>query len=116
MVSVEFALLLWIIILVAVFFILKAYRITWWSSLVFSLLVSWIVLCLVYPFSSCGHFGCRGEHCNNDSNGWKTGDALFLFVGLITIIIVIIYLIQRVFRDREDHTPHQQVTQSPYEY
>lgn len=127
-ISVEFAILLWVIILVIVFFILKAYRITWWSSLVFAMLVSWIVLCLTYPFNSCCMFGRNGsEECDDDecdrhgkhkgSNSKISNDAgLFCLISSVTIIIVIVYLIQRVFRDREDYTQHQQKTMSPYQY
>lgn len=137
-ISVEFAILLWIIILVIVFFILKTYRITWWSSLVFSMLVSWIVLCLAYPFSACPKFNRSDKRSNNHSNKYSSEcsdddcdrhrnhmtftnnitneDGLFYLISLVTIVIVIVYLIQRVFRDREDYTSHQQNTMSPYQY
>jgi len=131
--SVEFAILLWIIVLVIVFFILKTYRITWWSSLVFAMLVSWIILCLAYPFSTCPKFN-RNNHSNKYSSECRdddfdrhdkhresehnitNDDELFLLISLVTILIVIVYLIQRVFRDREDYTSHQQNTMSPYQY
>ncbi len=127
--SVEFALLLWIIILVSVFFILKAYRITWWSSLVFALFVSWILLSLSYPFHSCLQFDrrqmtisypeeCDDEDCDRHGKHKesKNIDGIFFLISFVTIIIVIVYLIQKVFRDREDYTPHQQKTMSPYQY
>ena len=129
--SVEFAFLLWVIILVIIFFILKAYRITWWSSLVFALIVSWIVLCLVYPMSRCGNkdkrhssydgytdyesdYDCDDHH--DDKHEWRSEDALFCLITLVTVVIVLVYIIQRVFRDREDYTHHQQKTMSPFQY
>ena len=89
----EFAFLLWLLILIVLFFILRSYNITWWSSLVFSLVVAWIILCLVYPFQI-----QNGVYISHPT------DKLVALISIVTIVILIIYIIQRVFTDRED--PH----------
>ena len=88
----EFAFLLWLLVLVVIFFILKSYRVTWWSSLVFALLVAWIVLAFIYPF-----------HVQNGVYMAQSADKLLGLISIVTIVILIIYIIQRVFTDREDH-------------
>jgi uncharacterized membrane protein len=94
--SCEFAFLLWLLVLVVLFFILRNYGITWWSSLVFGLIIAWIVLVLVYPFDISG--GRYNMHY---------GDGLVGLITLVTVIIVIVYLIQQVFTDRDHHYHHQ---------
>ena len=92
----EFAFLLWLLVLIVLFFILRSYGITWWSSLVFSLLVALIVLMFVYPFD-----------VQNGQYVMHPPDKLLGLICLITIIIVIVYIIQRVFTDREHHHHHK---------
>ena len=86
----EFAFLLWLLVLVVLFFILRSYGITWWSSLVFALIISWVVLVLVYPFEV-----VNGQYV------MQAADKLVALITLITVIIVIVYIIQQVFTDRD---------------
>ncbi len=93
MISPEFAFLLWILVLIVFFFIVRSFCIKWWPSLVFAFLLAWIVLIAVFPWGlltrwSTGTAGCYGE-------------GLFAVITIVTIVILIIYIIQRVFTDRE---------------
>lgn len=120
--GIEFCFVLWIIILVVVFFIVRSFGVRWWSSLVFALVVAWILLVVLFPMDhvfnlfgifhgkdrdghhdrDCDRDDCDdrdcGRHEKDCSGGW-----LFCFITLLTVVIVIVYLIQRVFRDREEN-------------
>ena len=86
----EVSVLIWLIVLIVIFLILRAYGIRAWSAFVFSAAVALIILMLIYPFRIVnGFYRASGL------------DGLIAFIGFVTAIIVIIYLIQKVFADRE---------------
>ena len=86
----EFALLIWLLVLVILFFILRSYCIRWWSAFVFALFIAWIVLVAVYAPS--GYRNGGWNRCNSD---WFVG-----LISLVTFVIILVYVGQRVFHDR----------------
>src|SRR5665811_296058 len=99
----EWSFLLWIIVLVVVFFILRNFGIGWWPALVGALIIAWFFLAFAFPWVE----GCPdGDHGGNgvlgrfrlnvDSRAAGVG-----VIGLITIILVLIYLFQQIFKDRD---------------
>lgn len=100
--SAEFALLLWLLVVVILFFIVRSLRITWWSSFVFAIFIGWIVLMFAFPWGS--GFSVNGASLAFD--GAYTGAyALMALISLVSIIILIVYLFQKVFTDREACPP-----------
>lgn len=90
------AYLIWFIVFIVLIAILRAFKIRWFSTIVFSLVVSLIVLSFIYPFKTNKRNG-KHEYCSDD--------AFFGFLCVITIILLIIWIIWKVFSDRECH-PH----------
>lgn len=98
-----YAFIIWILVVVVVFFLARNYNITWWSSLVLALFIGLLVL-----VSAVWLRDFRGEDCDDsdDSRDRKCGEWndlgrwVLCFFALISIIIVIIYVIQRVFEDQ----------------
>lgn len=86
----EASVLIWLIVFIIVLLILKAYGIRTWSAIVFALAVALIILMLVYPFRLVnGFYRAQGL------------DGLVAFIGFITAILIIIYIVQKVFSDRD---------------
>lgn len=84
------AYLIWFIILIVLIWILRAFNIRWFSAIVFSLIVSCIVLSALYPFKTKNG---KYEYCSSD--------ALFGVISVFSIILVIIWFIWKVFTDRD---------------
>lgn len=112
--GIEFAFVLWIIIVVVVFFIVRSYGVHWWSAIVFALLTAWVLLAVLFPWDNIfdlfrkdddHHRECDRDECDHRDCGRRkkdcTGAWLFCFIGLLTVVVVVVYLIQRVFRDRD---------------
>lgn len=103
MISLEFAILFWIVILVSVFFILRNSHINWYSSLAFSLLISWIILIALYG-------SVHNENDCDEPVKWLDHitkvDPIILFITAATIIFVLVYMIISVFRNRDFNEVH----------
>ena len=93
-----FAFIIWILVVVVIFFLARNYNITWWSSLVLALFFGLLVLLTAV------HLRGSDDDCDDDSRGkgdlGNVGRWVLGFFALISIIIVIIYVIQRVFEDQ----------------
>lgn len=87
------AYLIWFIVLIVLIWILRCFNISWFSAVVFSLVVAWIVLAAVYPVK---YRHGKYEYCN--------ADALLGIITVFTVILVIIWFIWKVFTDRECNT------------
>lgn len=83
------AYIVWLVILIILIIILRAVGIRWFSTIVFSLVVAWIVLAIIYPVKF-----ENGIYCYNSY------DCLYGFITLVTVILLVIYLIWKVFTDR----------------
>ena len=86
----ESAILIWLVVFVLLFVILWFYGIRTWSALVFSLFIALIILLLLFPFRVINGF-----------YRYQTNDNLVAFIFVITVILVTIYIVQRVFSDRK---------------
>ena len=86
----ETAILIWLVVFVLLFVILWFYGIRTWSALVFSLFIALIILLLLFPFRVINGF-----------YRYQTNDNLVAFIFVITVILVTIYIVQRVFSDRK---------------
>ena len=89
------AYLIWFIVLIVFIGILRAYGIRWFSAVIFSLIISWIILACVYPFDKTD---CEYNYHSND--------AFFGFITTLTVILLIIWVIWKVFTDRPHHGQH----------
>lgn len=83
------AYIIWLVILIILIIILRAVGIRWFSTIVFSLVVAWVVLAIIYPVKF-----ENGIYCYNSY------DCLYGFITLVTVILLVIYLIWKVFTDR----------------
>nr|QBK89923.1 MAG: uncharacterized protein LCPAC101_02060 [Pithovirus LCPAC101] len=106
--AVEWTFIVWLIIVVLVFFLTRNYNITWWSSLVLALLAGLFVLLI--GVGLCFRDSVGGD-CDDESSDFSSrhsrkrcdnGFALPLlgFILLISVVVIVIYLIQRVFDDQ----------------
>ena len=91
-ISSGWALVIWLIIFIILIVILRAIRIRWFSNIVFSALVAAFILPWIFPL----RFTPRGKYIHK-SEDWLLGLILFS-----TAILVIIYIIWKVFTDREE--------------
>ena len=85
------ALLIWLVVGLIVFFAARYYRITLWSSFVLALLVAGIVLAIVYPVTGMPA-GLTG------GSGLQTLYWLILF---LSSLIFVIYIVHKAVTDRE---------------
>lgn len=85
------ALIIWLIVLIILIVILRACRIGWFSAIVFSAIVAAFVLCFVFPLD-----------IKNSRYRHKSEDSIFGLIWLVTAILVIIYIIWKVFTDRDE--------------
>jgi magnesium-transporting ATPase (P-type) len=94
------AYLIWFIIFIVLIAILRAFQIRWFSTIVFSLIVSLIVLGFIYPFNT---------NYKTKKYEWCSDDAFFGFLCVITIVLLIIWIIWKVFTDRDCYDVYKQV-------
>ena len=96
----EFVFFIWIIIVIIIFFLARNYNITWWSSLVLALFFGLLVLiaAIHLPLGEC-HEDDSSYDRHRDSE-WDLGKVILGLIAIISIVIVIIYIIQRVFEDQ----------------
>ncbi len=85
------AYIIWFIILVVLIWILRAFAIKWFSTIVFAFVISSIILCFIFPIDM-----------RDGKYNFNTGDALFGIIVVFTIILLIIWFIWKVFTDREE--------------
>jgi hypothetical protein len=91
-ISATVAFFIWLIVLIIVVAILRAIGIRWFSAIVFGLLVAAVVYCAFSPL--------RFEHGKYIH---KAEDNIFGLIMIITFILVVIYIIYKVFTDY-DHS------------
>lgn len=82
------AFIIWLIVLIVIIWILRAIGIRWFSACIFGLLIAACVLCFIFPLRV-----VRGKYI------FKSEDSLFGIIILITLILLIIYIIWKVFTD-----------------
>ena len=85
------ALLIWLVVALIVFFAARYYRIAMWSAFVLALLVAGIVLAIVYPVTGMPT-GLTG------GNGLQSVYWLILF---LSSLIFVIYIVQKAVTDRD---------------
>ncbi len=88
-ISAGVAFFIWLIVLIIIIWILRAIGIAWFSTIVFSFIVATFILTLFFPLQF-----VDGRYMH------KSEDAIFGLIHLITWILVIIYIIWKVFSDR----------------
>ena len=91
-ISVGVAVCIWIVVLIILIIILRAIGIRWFSTIVFSALVAAVVLCFIFPL--------RFSHGKYHH---KSEDGIFGLILVITWILVIIYIIWKVFTDYDQN-------------
>jgi len=84
------AYLIWFIVLIILIWILRAFGIRWFSAVVFSLVVSWIVLTCIYPY-----------HIRDGKYQYCSSDVLLGLITVFTVILLIVWFIWKVFTDRD---------------
>lgn len=84
------AFIIWFIVLIVLIGILRCFKIRWFSAIGFSAVVAAIVLSAIYPFQT--HNG-KYEYCNTD--------ALYGIIICFTVILIVIWIIWKVFTDIE---------------
>ena len=82
------ALLLYIVVFVLAFFIARYLKITVWSSFIFAVVISSLILPLLFPVN-----GLTG------ANSYLAG--VYLVVGIATLFLMYWYIFERIFNDRE---------------
>lgn len=103
--GIEVIFIIWLLILIVVFFLARNYNITWWSSLVLAVFFGLLVLltALHLPFDCEEDDKDKGESWSSSKN-WKdrfdASRAILGLIAVISIVIVVIYLVQRVFEDQ----------------
>ena len=105
----EWTFIVWLIVVVLVFFLTRNYNITWWSSLVLALLAGLFVIMIGAGFCL---RDLDGKDCDDESSDYRGGRrgkrkdnsqfvlSLLGFFFLISIVVIVIYLVQRVFDDQ----------------
>ena len=91
-ISAGVAFFIWLVILLIIIWLLRSIGIRWFSTIVFSFIVATFILTLFFPLRF--H---EGKYIH------KSEDALFGLIHLVTWILVIIYIIWKVFSDRDPH-------------
>lgn len=103
--GVEYCLIVWLIVVIVIFFLARNYNITWWSSLVLALFFGLLVIIAAV------HLGHTNDRCDDDSesshdghkkgySNYGFGELLLGLLVLISVVIVVVYIIQRVFDDK----------------
>lgn len=85
------AFVIWLVVLIILIWVLRAIGIRWFSAVGASLLFATLILCCVYP--------CEW---NDGVMVLGTKDSLFGFIVFITIVVIIIWILYKVFTDRDD--------------
>jgi uncharacterized membrane protein len=105
--GVEWTFIIWLIVVILVFFLARNYNITWWSSLVLALWAGLFILLI-----GCGYCLFElGSDCRDDDSSCdyrkkkRNGDnslvmSLLGFILLISIVVIVIYNVQRIFDDQ----------------
>lgn len=98
----EFAFFAWLIIFIVLFFVVRAYHTNWWSTFVFALFFSTLILLFIYPMDDfqLDLLTSRRNKHDRDCSRRITSDRLLALIVLITLVVLIVYLFQRVFNDR----------------
>lgn len=84
------ALAIYVIVVILIFILAYLWGIRIWSSLALALLVGIIVLFILTPQNSFDNF-----KDNDNLVGW-----IYLAIWVITFLILLFYLLDRIFRDR----------------
>ena len=90
-VSAGVAYFIWLIIFIVLIWLLRAIGIRWFATIVFSLLISAIILTLIYPLQF-----INGKYIR------KSEDTFFHIIQTVKIVLIIIYIVWKIFTDRED--------------
>lgn len=100
--SQEFSFLVWFLVLVVVYIMLKYNNINAWSSLVFALLISYIFLIVCNGCGHGDHKDRKEEDCDEKNRhcGLDFNMGFFAFISIVTFVIIIIYIFQKVFADK----------------
>ncbi len=91
-ISVGVALCIWIVVLIILIVILRAIGIRWFSTIVFSSIVAAFVLCFIFPLRF-----SHGKYIH------KSEDGIFGLILVITWILLIVYIIWKVFTDYDQN-------------
>lgn len=86
----EFVFILWLLILVVIFFILRSKKVNWWSALALSILIALIVLITAYPYNIPKMIGSRIVN---------SADQLLGLIIVVSILIIIVYIIDRISKN-----------------
>lgn len=101
--GIEIIFIIWLLIIIVVFFLARNYNITWWSSLVLAVFFGLLVLLTALHLPLDCEDEDKSESWSSGKN-WKdrfdAGRAILGLIAVISIVIVVIYLVQRVFEDQ----------------
>nr|QBK91090.1 MAG: uncharacterized protein LCPAC202_00640 [Pithovirus LCPAC202] len=84
------ALVIYLVIVIIIFIIARFYLINIWSSIVLALLIGLVVLFFLTPQGALDQFKDKTH-----LSGW-----LYIAIWGITLLILLIYILDRIFRDR----------------
>ena len=87
------ALIIYLIAVLITFFLAKNAGIQTWSAFILALVVGAILLAILAPFSIADTFAAGPVQAVSST-------LLYLFVGVITTILILIYVIQKALQDR----------------
>ncbi len=91
-ISVGVALCIWVVVFIILLIILRAIGIRWFSTIVFSSIVAAFVLCFIFPLKF-----SHGKYMH------KSEDGIFGLIIVITWILLIVYIIWKVFTDYDQN-------------
>jgi len=99
----DFAFLVWFLILIVVYIILKYNNVNSWSAFIFALLVAYIFLIVCMQDTERCHRDneCDENYKHKDKNMFCLDIGFFAFISLLTFVLIIIYIFQKVFADRQ---------------
>lgn len=94
------ALILYVVIVAAIYFLLRTFlRVTIWSSLVLSLVIGLIFLSALCPISSVDRVMEK-----------STLLTVYTIIYIVTTLLALFYIIERAFRDIDPRAKHQSMT------
>lgn len=102
--GIEFSFIVWLIVVIIVFFLARNYNISWWSSLVLALFFGLIILGLALGWDLNNNDNDDEECSSSSSRGHGKNKKDFArpilgLLGLISVVIVTVYVVQKVFED-----------------
>ena len=91
------ALVIYFLILILIYLICRNYGIRRFSSLIFGLLISIIILGIMYPYPKAG----LDMYSDKSKNKYSRGIIIYGLIQILTWVIILWYIIDRITKDYE---------------